>query len=360
MAFNSGKVYTIQTPRRSVEQQTPPSSPRPSESTEAARTTDSWTRRPTTRNAYVIGPVARMLTADGTRRIVWALLGPGAICVGVALCIFGSALRAWFDSVPYGDLMWVVLETVVITSIVGTWAAAIGSARQVRPIRTSARASWVLSAPAATFAGLLLPGLGLMMAGKRKLAAVAFWTLAPLTSAALVLGQWRWVVGRSSSPVPAALSGTAGEIALGLAFVVLVLSLLAWIVQALDGARRVSWGRIGRPGAVSFALVLSLAVFAATFRSHTVARNLAWTASALQAEGLRLLPWGLYEVAARLDPLSPRHQVRTAELATELGMHELAAARWARLETESAEWNAVQQALPGHRPEVVAASVQGP
>jgi hypothetical protein len=301
-----------------------------------------------------------MLSAEGTRRIVWALLGPGAICAGVLLCIFGSALRASLDYVPYGDLVWVVLQTVVVTSIVGTWAAAISSARQVRPIRTSPRASWVLNAPAATFAGLLVPGLGLMMAGKRKLAAVAFGTLAPLVSAALLLGQWRWVIGHSHSPVPAALSGHAGEIALAVAFVVLVLSLLAWIVQALDGARRASWGRISRPGAVSFALVVSLAVFAATFRTRTVARNLDWTASALHAEGLQLLPWGLYEVAARLDPRAPRYQVRAAELAAGLGMDGVAAARWARLEAESAEWIAARQALPGHRPEVVAASVQSP
>jgi hypothetical protein len=306
--------------------------------------------------------VVPALVHEGARRIAWALLGPGAIVVGAALAIWGSRLRARLDSVPYGDLIWIALGTAVATSIIAAWATAIGSSRQVRPVRTTRRAAWILRPTAATFAGLLVPGLGLMMAGKRRLAAAAFWILGPMIAAALVLRQWRWISGRTDSSVPAALSGTVGEAVLAAAFLVFVLSLLAWIVQALDGARRVSWGRVGQPGVVSLALVLALGVFAATFRSHTFARSLDTQASALQAEGLRLIPWGFCEVAARLDPITPHYQVRAAELADELGMDSVASDRWQTLEQKSEEWLVARDALPrsGPKPAGVAAGFPGP
>jgi hypothetical protein len=185
-----------------------------------------------------------------------------------------------------------------------------------------------------------------MMAGRRRLAAAAFGTIAPMTAAALVLGQWKWIAQRTSSPVAGALTGAMGEIVLAGACMVLALSLLAWIVQALDGARRVSWGREGRPERVCLALVVALGMLAATFRSHSFARNLDHQASALHAEGFRLIPWGLCEAAARLDPMTPRYQMRAAEIAGELGMEAVADARWERLRMRSEEWTGVRQALP--------------
>jgi len=189
-----------------------------------------------------------------------------------------------------------------------------------------------------------------MMAGKRRLAAAAFCTLAPIVTAVLVLAQWRWIVGHGAA-APAALSGPRGEILLAAAFVVLVLSLLTWIIQALDGARRVSWGRTGRPGGVSFALLLALGAFATTFRPQSVAGDLDLHAGALHAEGLRLIPWGLSETAAWLDPATARYQVRAAELATELGMEAAAASRWESVDKRSEEWAAARRALPGNAPD---------
>jgi len=94
----------------------------------------------------------------------------------------------------------------------------------------------------------------------------------------------------------------------------------------------------------------ALGAFAASFRSHAVAHDLDAQASALHAEGFRLIPWGLCESAAHLDPLTPRYQVRAAELAAELGMNGVAGARWESLEKRSEEWIVARQALPGANP----------
>jgi hypothetical protein len=306
--------------------------------------------------------VVQALTADGLRRVAWALAGPGAIVAGAAVWIWRTPLRARLDSARYGDLVWIGIETILVCSIVATWVAAIGSSRRVRPVRLNRRLSWLASPAAATIGGLLVPGLGLMMAGKRKLASAAFSTMAPMIAAALVLGQWRWVAQRASSPMAGVLTGPMGEVVLVGALLVLALSVFAWIVQALDGARRVSWGREGRPAIVSLALVLALGVFATTFRTHAFARNLEHEASALHAEGLRLIPWGLCEAAAHLDPMTPRYQVHAAKLATELGLDTVAAARWERLERTSEEWIAAREALPGaaQRGATVVAGAPGP
>ena len=334
--MRQGQVWVIKTnpktPPEGARRTTPTAAPRsaPVRSTadppgDVVGTNKSWKRVVL---AYLLGPVLVVSQVPGRSRLLWALLGPVSAAAAIALAVTGSRVTRWFETIPYGAALWLLAFPLVILLVATAWARCIAAAGRHRPRPTSMYRPWMRDPRAVGFLGLVVPGLGLLLAGRRLRAAWAFWTVGPLAASAVILLHWRWLWTRSLADVPPGISGDALEGALLAAVVVFVVSALAWIVQALDGARRVGGEtRRVRPDLVSAALVVTLALFALTARPASFARNLDLVSAGLQVEGLRVIPLGLSEIAIRLAPSDPGYLARAAELNEQLGMRNAAFGR---------------------------------
>jgi hypothetical protein len=186
--------------------------------------------------------------------------------------------------------------------------------------------------------GLALPGLGLLIAGRRWKAAFAVWCAGLLIAAAAVLKHWRWLVGDAggeSAPVHSSIEWT-----LILAAGCTVLGLLAWLAAAFDGLRVVSPAArsSGLADGLGLTLLVALAVFVATFRPVSIARDLESAAEGMRRHGLRAAPLLLTEAASTLDPSAPDYLARAAALCDELGRREEALAKRRLLQERAARF----------------------
>jgi hypothetical protein len=168
----------------------------------------------------------------------------------------------------------------------------------------------------------------LMLAGRPKRAGWAFLLVGPAVAALVTFSGWHWLWDRSRSSVAPGISGPALEMILVSVVCISAVIAVAWIVQALDGARRVSTYRSHTAAsAVSVALVVSLVAFALVYRPATIAQNLYVTSTSLQVNGYRFIPLGLSETAAHLDPARATYLAHAVELCETLGMRGKARAK---------------------------------
>jgi hypothetical protein len=292
----------------------------------------------------VLGPIAAAFRSAGRARIAWAIAGGLPILGAIALLVFGPAIRSWVGMTPWGALAWLLL--VGIGTIHTAFAWALGSHAATADNRRDAGPSWRDEPGHVGVFGFLFPGLGLRLAGCRRLAAAALGATILGVGAAVFVANTPWLWLRLRSGSPAGISGTAFEILLIGAVAVLAACSLVWIVQGLDGARRVA--RVRSPlltDAVSAALLVAIAVFGLAFRPAGVAANLHTVASALDAQGFRVIPLALCETSARLDRASPVYLADAADLLDSLGQHEEAHLHRREIERRMTEYLQVL----GHR-----------
>ena len=288
--------------------------------------------------AYALGPVNLVLWPSGKGRIAWAIVGAGSLIATALLWIRWSAFFDVVERLERGAVLWVVTVALVILLAATAWARAVATSEQ--PVR------WprLVRRPGVVCAlGLVFPGLGLLIAGRRWKAAVAIWCAGLLIAAITAATHWRWLVvngvggqrNLANQTIEGVLSVAAG---------CLVLGLLAWLVFAFDGVRAVS--PVARSSSVAdglaLALLVALASFFATFRPISVARDLNSTAERLRQQGLRMIPVALYEFASVLDPGTPTCLAGAATLYDELGLSDTAEAKRDLLERRAAQFaNAV-------------------
>lgn len=284
--------------------------------------------------AYLLGPFALTLWPRGRFRLAWAVAGAASMVAVVSLVAGRADFAAWIDSVPNGLLLWIAVVSAAFVTAATAWSRAVHLAGRDYPTLAVLSPNWLRRPRAVCALGMLVPGLGLLVAGYPRRAALLLWAAGPLALAIFTLSQWRWLWERGQSAVPPGISGPSLEIFLVAATGVVAVGLLTWIVQALDGARRVSSMRRSPAfaNAVSLALLVSLALFSMTYRPVSLAQSLGAAAVALHRDGLRVIPLGLAEAAARLDPASPEYLAHAALLNDELGMKDAAQAKRDTLE----------------------------
>jgi hypothetical protein len=309
-------------------------------STPTART--RWLRLA---RAYLLGPIALALWPRVQIRAAWSIAGAATVVAAVLLIVGWTPFTAWIDSVRFGLPIWFAVVSIVFLAAATVWSRAVAKAGRDHPILASVSPRWLGHPRTVCALGLLVPGLGLMIAGHPRRAACVLWMLGPLAVAVVVLAHWRWLVERSRSAVPAGISDFSLEIILIAAVGVAALMLLNWIVQALDGARRVSTAGHSHvfADAISIALLASIALFSTTFRPVPFARSLGVVSVALHRDGLRVIPLGLAEAAARLDPASPGYLAHAALLNDELGMTDAARAKRYVIERRMQEYTTLVQ-----------------
>lgn len=189
---------------------------------------------------------------------------------------------------------------------------------------------WMRSMPAVAGLGLLVPGLGLMVAGRVRRAALALLGAGLTVHALVALGGFMRFQGvdlglRARTPLPLSM-----ELWLGGTVVAAAFGLLFWVGTALDGARLLGAAE-RRPRTIpadryGLALLFALAIFGAGFRPAEFARDLDSLSTALEGRGFRHLPLALDLAALRLDAGRPEYAFHAASLAESTDRDVLAAA----------------------------------
>lgn len=282
---------------------------------------------------YALGPVTLFLWPRGRGHVMWAAVGVVSLVSTLLLIIGWSKWIDMAEGVKHGAVIWIVLVTLVILSVAAAWARAVATSDLARWPRFSRHSFAVFAL------GLFFPGLGLLIAGRRWKGAFAIWCAGLLIAAIIVVRHWRWLVADSigGGGLP---THQAMEWILVVAAGCAIFGLIAWLALGLDGVRAVS--PRGRSGPLSnwlaLTLIVTLAIFSATFRPIPLAQDLAWTATQLKNQGMRIIPLALYQVATEFDPGTPSYLMRSITLYDELGMTEIANAKRDLLQKRAAQF----------------------
>lgn len=321
------KVYVIEETRPSASRRSAPAtggdrSTRGSgrRDTETPRGDKSW---PIALRAYILGPVNLVLWPGGKRRAAWAIVGAVAMVAVACLWIWWQPFSEIAARDGRGAVLWASSVALAVLLLATAWARAVAASAPVRRWPRLLRRSIVVCA-----AGLALPGLGLLVAGRPSRSAAAVWFLGLTAAAIMVARQWLEIAPLVSGGTDG-LTARTFEGVLMVAAGCMVVGAMAWLVQALDGLRLSSAVRRSSTTAdgLALALVVSLTVLVATYRPTALASDLESAAVKLHSHGLRIIPLVLYESASRLDPGTPAYLAGAAQLHDELGSSETADAR---------------------------------
>jgi hypothetical protein len=336
--MSSQKVYVIDVPDQSATQKRRAGMTRWRTMRRRRRETHSISRSRSKSwlaafRTYALGPLSLLLWPPEDRRTASVILGVGSLVGAALLSIWWRAFFEALQPLAFAAVIWATSVAIVILLMATAWTRAVATSEEaVRWPQQMRRPSVVCAI------GLVLPGLGLLIAGRRWKAAFALWCAGLLVAAVVILKHWRWLVGDAGGEnVPVHLSI---EWTLILAAGCTVLGLLAWLAAAFDGLRVVSptARSSGVADGLGLILLVSLAVLVATFKPVTIARDLESAAEGLRRHGLRVAPLALTEAASTLDPGSPDYQARAAALCDDLGRREEALAKRRLLQERAARF----------------------
>jgi hypothetical protein len=298
--------------------------------------------------AYLIGPITLITWSNSRFRYYWAGAGLVSVATIAYLLVSRSAIVTLSELTPNGVFIWVALLSAAAVSAAVVWARAVSLAGRDRPPLASVSSETARHPVTVGLLGLLLPGLGYALKGHTRRAALVVATMGLMVLSLCVLLNWhrlwdgdRWAV--SSGP-----TGLLLEILFVAAAAITVVSVLVWLVQALDGGRRFSANRgpYARTDLTGLALLVVIVMFVSTVQPAPFAQSLAAAAGGLHNDGFRLIPLGLYEAAARIDPACPTHIANAAMLNEQLGMKNAADAKYQLLELRMEQYvRAVESTL---------------
>jgi hypothetical protein len=376
MSNGTPKVYVIKTPGNTEppapDLPTSPSSEKESQKSQsrsrsgrAGRSDNSQPLGPAGKKAlvlaYLAGPVTIARWLKGRSGLLWSAAGSGSVLIGFILLLMSRRFDAWVETTSFGLMWWLLMVPTLVVLIGLVWARSVAAAGCMHRVPYSRLPRRLRSSAVVTAAGLLVPGLGMMLVGRPRHAGWSFALVAPLAAAGVIFARWHWLWHRARTPIPAGVSGSTLEIILAGTVALATVAAILWIVQALDGARRVSSSRsLVVADTASVALLVSLAVFSFAFRPTTLARNLHATAVTLRLDGYRLIPLALSETTTRLDPASPTYLAETAELYDLMGKPEKTRQKRRILEERANEYNRLAYGIQTASSALNSASYQSP
>ncbi len=289
-AMSSQKVYVIDVPDQSATRKRRAGMTRWRSKRRRRRETHSIPRSRSKSwlaafRTYALGPLSLLLWPPEDGRTASVILGVGSLVGAALLSIWWRAFFEALQPLAFAAVIWAVAVAIVILLMATAWARAVATSEEAVRWPQQMRRPGVVCA-----IGLVLPGLGLLIAGRRWKAAFALWCAGLLVAAVVILKHWRWLVGDAggeSAPVHSSIEWT-----LILAAGCTVLGLLAWLVAAFDGLRVVSptARSSGVADGLGLTLLVSLAVLVSTFRPVTIARDLESAAERMRRHGLRAVP----------------------------------------------------------------------
>ncbi|MCX5753024.1 MAG: hypothetical protein NTW97_05180 [Candidatus Krumholzibacteria bacterium] len=280
--------------------------------------------------AYLAGPYAILATHRGRESRFWVALAILSFTGAAVLFARANKILAAPHGAGIGFVLWLSVACLAIGLAFATWARGVFLLGRHKGWLLRRLPTWLRHPGAAGVLGLVIPGFGLFIAQHPRRAACALFAACATVVSALVLRQAPdlWRLSRAGILVE------HGDI-LERIFLVMgavgTLGALAWIAQALDGARLAGIRAEGSPGPHSetssgrhgdwftVALVLAIAAVPIAFKPSQVAETLDRFAISLSEDGLRIIPLAAVDAATRLDPSRPEYAVRAIELNEALG-----------------------------------------
>jgi len=272
--------------------------------------------------AYLAGPYTILTTRRGRESRLWVVL---AIISGIAAASIAARASRIFTApsgTGIGYIIWLSIACIAAFMGFAAWARGVALlgrhkgwllGRLPAPVRHPSTA-WIF--------GLAIPGFGLFVAGHAKRAACALCTTCALVVCALIF--WRapelWRLSQAGILKG---HGDALEhvfIALG---AVALFGVIAWIVQALDGARLAGLRNDDAPQPhgdwAAVALVAAIVALLVTVKPARIAETVDRLAISLREDGLRVIPLHAVQAAMRLDPSRPEYALQAIQINEALG-----------------------------------------
>jgi len=273
--------------------------------------------------SYLMGPLSILATRRGRRSRFWAGLSIFSIILSFVVIWMWRGVSYWSTREnPIGAVMILVAVAAVISGF-SAWSRAIVLAGRYEGPRLRRSPGWIRSSFAAGLFGIICPGMGLFVAGRSKRAASALWMACLTVISLLVLTRAAWLWNFNTYAGSFAVRPDTLEYVFIFAGAAVVLGGLAWVVQALNGARLA--GRVANRKTVSrrnwaaVALLISMIAFSVLSKPAVVAEALDRGAAAAGREGMQIIPLHLSRAAVRLDPSQPGYVIRVIELYEEMG-----------------------------------------
>lgn len=269
---------------------------------------------------YLLGPLSLLLTRTGRRDRMW--VGTSLASAAATAVLLAVPFDRFFSAAGLAaPLLWCGLAIFAAVGTFTVWSRALLIAgRDLGPAQVRLprwlRRKWMLTA-----FGLLAPGSGLLLAGRRQAAALVLWLLWPAALGALVLvnGRSIWQSLPRALPDPRFLI-TAETVFLIAAGTILVGALI-WLVQALEVARQKGSVSYRRSHTKQYALALGVAcavLFLTMDRTH-IAGQLGSRAQVLRSADMKVIPLYLNLAADRLDSSQAKYAAQAMALYADLG-----------------------------------------
>lgn len=264
--------------------------------------------------SYFLGPLSVLASRKGRKSRFWVFL---AVLSLVSTGIFAAALAGGFDAdessvrlVP----VWLGCGIAGVLFGSAAWSGGVLlAAKRYRKELGSLPAVFRKGSIAGVL-GMIFPGFGLFLIRRRGRAASAVWAAGSVVISWIILYSAGWIWNWHNRPGPGAAGADSVEYLFLSAAVLMVVGIISWLFQALDGARLASPG--GRNGSRAradlyiVALLVAAAAFGLTFQGEAAARYLDDNSSKMLKSGYRIIPLYLSRAAERIDPSRPEYRLR--------------------------------------------------
>jgi hypothetical protein len=268
---------------------------------------------------YTLGVAAPLLIGKSRGQAFWSGLGVAGLMPWAALLFAAPLIDRALDAGRLPLLPWLAVMGLSALLLTTVWSRAIVLAGRDDRFAPDALPAMLRHPYSVGFAGLLVPGLGLLITGRPRRAALAFWIASPFVLSLLVLANTGRLGGWNEQGAEVALDGIVLA-----ALVSAVLGALLWIGGALDGFRHAlresKKTQKRRNDWLVVALFASLVAFFLSLDPGVLAKDLDRLSWSRHEEGYRLVPLYLELAAMRLDPAEPAYVLRAADRYDEVGM----------------------------------------
>lgn len=272
---------------------------------------------------YLLGPFAILITLEGRRSKFWVSVGIGSGIASVILLWVWNTISPRLEVGSVSSILLIFFASLAILAAVTTWVRAVLIIGRHRAILVSSLPVWIKRPWATGTFGLVIPGIGLFIAGYVKRAACALWIIGIALLSTFILSNAEWIWGWNRLSASEVIPSHAIEyIFMGLA-VVCVLGALTWIVQALDGARlagdRSTRRGRNRSDLITVALLVAIVAFSVMFEPAFVAKALDRFAILKHQEGYQVIPLYAGRAAVHFDKSQPEYVLHAATFYDDLG-----------------------------------------
>ena len=313
--------------------------------------------------AYFLGPLGPLASNAGRANRFWLLIGAASTAIGLVALFQGQDMTWRLQHGSGYGVLWLMLFGISWFGTCLAWSQGMVMAGQevsggMNRLPKAVGTPWFIG-----FLGAMFPGFGLSLSGYPRRAGVAILSYCALGLGALVLlngrDLWKWnkISHYGGFPIPKL------ELVYLAAGALAVIGIVGWLVQLLDGIRlsQRKANAVSDHGDVfAFALLATMAVFAAVFRPSAFAAEFDHLAEVGESKGFRITPYMFATMATHLDPSRPDYAMRVADIQEAQGHKAAAKATRTEIHSDWAIYRSFAEPVTKKTAAAQAAGLSGP